>query len=263
MNDLNAVRVFLALMRTKSTSRAAMSLGRSQSYVSKILSKLRAELSDPLFLRSADGLTPTSYAIALEPKLSVAFDQLILAFEPDSFSPRELDKVTLHIAEPYLVTKGKAIIKALQRETDAAIDLRTWTANSEKLILLEEVDLGVHVLNDKPQSFYQKRLHRGSGAFTGNVEGGQYVKFVVSGINEEKHLFHQLDPTIEPRLYVDNYQLMAQLMDDFYTLEYKKMTDEMSPDLSLDIALIMKSSLRYSPKVQWLCELVTPILNQD
>ncbi|PHX05306.1 LysR family transcriptional regulator [Vibrio splendidus] len=263
MNDLNTLHVFLTLMKTQSTSRTAMAIGRSQSYVSKVLAKLREDLGDPLFLRDSTGLTPTTYAVSIEPKISAALGQLNQALEPEKFDPRQLEMVTLHIAEPYLVTRGKAIIQAIRSQTNAVIDIRTWGDTSESLILQGEVDLGLHVLSDKPQSFYQKRLHRGSGAFVGNVESKQYVKFVVPGVNDQIHHFHKLDPTIEPQVFVDNYQLMSQLMDEFYTLQYSKVMDNTQPDLSLEVALIMKSSRRYSPQTQWLCDLVTPILNQE
>ncbi|MGF1801436.1 LysR family transcriptional regulator [Vibrio gigantis] len=263
MHDYNALRIFLTLMRTKSTSRTAIALGRSQSYVSKALAQLRSELDDPLFLRQSDGLAPTSYALSIAPKIDIALKQLALALEPELFDPKRLESVTLHIAEPYLVTSGKEIIQAIRSQTNAVIDIRTWGDTSESLILQGEVDLGVHVLSDKPQSFYQKRLHRGSGAFIGNVESKQYVKFVVPGVNDQIHHFHKLDPTIEPQVFVDNYQLMSQLMDEFYTLQYSKVMDNTQPDLSLEVALIMKSSRRYSPQTQWLCDLVTPILNQE
>lgn len=263
INELNALRVFLAIMQTGSTSRAAIKLGRSQSYISKMLAQLREALDDPLFIRSPKGMVPTSYAVAIEPKLKIALETVFLALEPAHFNPRKLTKVSLHIIEPYLVQKGKEIIKAIQKETKAVIDIRTWGEHSESLILQEEVDLGIHILSDKPQSFYQKRLHQGSARFKGNISSQRYVKYVVAGVNEHENLFHKLDPTIMPQLYIDNYELMSQLMDDFYTLRYNTVSDELTQsDVSVDIALIVKSSRRHSAKIEWLCELLEPIINQ-
>ncbi|MEL0610303.1 LysR family transcriptional regulator [Vibrio echinoideorum] len=263
INELNVLRVFLALMQTGSTSRAAMKLGRSQSYISKMLAQLRETLDDPLFIRSPEGMVPTSYALAVEPKLKAALESVFLALEPAHFEPRKLTKVSLHIIEPYLVQKGSAIIKAIRQETDAIIDMRTWGEHSESLLLREDVDLGIHILSDKPQSFYQKRLHQGSASFKGNIGNREYVKYVVAGVNDHENLFNKLDPTIKPKLYIDNYQLMSQLMDDFYTLRYNKVSDELThADVSIDIALIVKSSRRHSAKIEWLCELVEPIINQ-
>ncbi|MFA0057804.1 hypothetical protein AB4509_24375, partial [Vibrio echinoideorum] len=55
----------------------------------------------------------------------------------------------------------------------------------------------------------------------------------------------------------------SQLMDDFYTLRDNKVSDELThADVSIDIALIVKPSRRHSAKIEWLCELVEPIINQ-
>ncbi|MEZ9418070.1 LysR family transcriptional regulator, partial [Vibrio sp. 10N.286.49.E1] len=90
MNELNALRVFLTLMQTGSTSRAAMKLGRSQSYISKVLAQLRETLDDPLFIRSSEGMVPTSYALAVEPKLKTALESVFLALEPEHIDPQKL-----------------------------------------------------------------------------------------------------------------------------------------------------------------------------
>lgn len=76
MNNLNNLHVFLLLMQTRSTQRCAAKLGRSQSYVSKVLAQLREELADPLFLRESTGLVPTDYANAIEPKIRIALEQI-------------------------------------------------------------------------------------------------------------------------------------------------------------------------------------------
>ncbi|WP_262415399.1 LysR family transcriptional regulator [Vibrio sp. SCSIO 43132] len=260
LSDLNFVPVFLALMQTHSTQKAALKLGRSQSYVSKVLAQLREELGDPLFVRGGDGLSPTSYACEIEPKLKTALEQVQQALHPEVFDPTRLDKVTLHIVEPYLVTCGSELIKAIRKETQAVIELRTWQKLSEPLIAEEDVDLGVHILSDKSQLFYQKKLHKGAGYIDGNPDG-EYVKFMVSGINEYTHHFHAIDPSIEPTIQIDNYELMNRLMDDCYTIRYAPFAahDHLTP-IELDIAIIVKASRRNHPKIQWLMSLVETVL---
>ncbi|RTZ17468.1 LysR family transcriptional regulator [Vibrio aquaticus] len=262
MHDLNALHVFISLMQTNSTQRAAQKLGRSQSYVSKVLSQLREELGDPLFVRDASGLVPTDYAKSIEPKIKGALDQLDLALVPVEFNPADLTKMTLHVVEPYLVEIGKSLIKAIRAQTDAVIELRQWSEHSERLILEEEVDLGLHVLTDKPQSFYQRKIHSGGGYFEGNRDG-EYVKFIISGINEHQDHFKTLEPDLEAGVIVDSVHLINQLMDDFFTLRYEPYYDEkrLSP-LNLDMALICKASLRLAEKQKWLMGLITPIVDE-
>ncbi|WP_117232677.1 LysR family transcriptional regulator [Vibrio maerlii] len=261
MRDLNALQVFLTLMQTHSTQRAALKLGRSQSYVSKVLAQLREDLDDPLFVRSVEGLSPTSYALSIEPKLRDAFDQVNLALNPEEFDPKQVDKVTLHIVEPYLIAIGKQIIETLRQETDAIIEMRIWSKLSENLIENEEVDLGLHILTDRSQVFYQRKLHNGSGFLDGN-RNGEYVKFLISGVNDYTNHFQVLDDTIEPTLYVDNYALMNQLMETCYTLRYAPHhEDSQATELNLEVAMVLKSSRRNSPKMKWLQSVIEPIVN--
>jgi DNA-binding transcriptional LysR family regulator len=63
--DLNLLLVFDALMRDASVSKAAKSLGRSQSSVSQALRKLREYFGDELFLTTRTGVAPTATALAL------------------------------------------------------------------------------------------------------------------------------------------------------------------------------------------------------
>ncbi|MBW3696020.1 LysR family transcriptional regulator [Vibrio sp. T187] len=261
MNDLNALHVFLALMQTRSTQRAAVKIGRSQSYVSKVLAQLREELNDPLFLREASGLAPSDYAQSIEPKVRAALAQLDLALEPENFDPMSLDKVTLHIVEPYLVQFGREIIRTIRAETNAVIELRQWGEHSESLIQSEDVDVGLHIINDKPQSFYQRRIHSGAGYFEGNRDG-EYVKFIISGVNEHADHFKALDPDVEVGVIVDSHHLMNQLMDDCFTLRYEPYLDkEQHHKLNIDVALITKASLRHAAIQKWLSELLVGIVD--
>jgi hypothetical protein len=248
-------------MQTHSTQRAATKLGRSQSYVSKVLAQLREELDDQLFLRSADGLAPTEYAIAIEPKVKAALEQVKLAIEPEVFSPKSIDKITLHIIEPYLIACGKEIIKTIRQHTQAPIEILQWNKTSESLILEEEVDVGVHALNDKPQTFYQRRIHRGTGQLHGNLDG-EFVKYVVAGVNDHSDLFKLIDPNLTATIFTDNHALMVQMLDECCTIRYSPEAIQAEPGIALDLALIVKASRRSSGKIKWLMELLLPILDK-
>lgn len=72
--DLAHLRAFDALMRERSVSRAAARLFLSQPALSAALKRLREVFGDPLFVRSPQGVTPTSRAHALAP----AIEQVLL-----------------------------------------------------------------------------------------------------------------------------------------------------------------------------------------
>lgn len=63
--DLNLLFVFDMLMQERNLSRAAERLHKSQPAVSNALSRLREQLGQPLFRRTAKGLEPTAGAMTL------------------------------------------------------------------------------------------------------------------------------------------------------------------------------------------------------
>ncbi|MET1077470.1 MAG: LysR family transcriptional regulator [Pseudomonas sp.] len=63
--DLNLLLVFDALMQEQNLSRAALRLHMSQPTVSNALARLRTQLGEPLFKRTARGMLPTAQAQAL------------------------------------------------------------------------------------------------------------------------------------------------------------------------------------------------------
>ncbi|NVD40750.1 glycosyl transferase family protein [Ensifer sp. HO-A22] len=66
--DMGRLRLLLALdtlLRENSVSRAAASVGLQPSAMSRLLSQLREEYGDPLFLRTGHGLRPTPFAETL------------------------------------------------------------------------------------------------------------------------------------------------------------------------------------------------------
>jgi len=60
--DLNGLAAFDAIRRTRSVSQAAIELNLAQSTLSNRLRRMRAELGDPLFVKTGDGMLPTPFA---------------------------------------------------------------------------------------------------------------------------------------------------------------------------------------------------------
>jgi DNA-binding transcriptional LysR family regulator len=63
--DIKLLRLLDQLYATRSVTRSAEALGQSQPTVSIWLARLRKELGDPLFVRTADGMLPTPRTDAL------------------------------------------------------------------------------------------------------------------------------------------------------------------------------------------------------
>lgn len=60
--DLNLLRVLVALAATRNVTQAALALDMSQSGFSTALARLRRDLDDPVFVRTATGMHPTPRA---------------------------------------------------------------------------------------------------------------------------------------------------------------------------------------------------------
>jgi DNA-binding transcriptional LysR family regulator len=74
--DLNLLRVFQVILTERSLTRAGLQLGLSQPAVSYALGRLRALFDDPLFVRTPDGMLPTSRAEQLAEPLSRAISSI-------------------------------------------------------------------------------------------------------------------------------------------------------------------------------------------
>jgi DNA-binding transcriptional LysR family regulator len=86
--DLNLLTVLATLLDTGSASEAAVRLGVSQPSVSGSLAKLRAHFNDPLFVRTAGGMTPTPRGAEVASTAREILRQVDERLRPDtSFDP--------------------------------------------------------------------------------------------------------------------------------------------------------------------------------
>lgn len=90
--DLNLLIVFDAVMQERSVTRAGRRIGLSQPAVSHALSRLRHMLKDDLFIRTPEGMVPTSRAEQLAEPLRRALSDMQLALEPETFSPKQASR---------------------------------------------------------------------------------------------------------------------------------------------------------------------------
>lgn len=88
--DLNLLLVFSAVMRERSVGKAADRLFIGPSAVSMALSRLRVAIGDQLFVKTSDGMEPTSSALALWKELVPALSSIessvrsVRSFDPSS-----------------------------------------------------------------------------------------------------------------------------------------------------------------------------------
>ncbi len=86
--DLNLLRIFLAVYRARSVSRAALDLGLTQPAVSNAMTRLRKQIGDPLFVPTSKGMEPTVVADDVAPAVATALSLVQQAVErPARFEP--------------------------------------------------------------------------------------------------------------------------------------------------------------------------------
>lgn len=103
--DLNLLTVFDAIMAEGNQSRAAHRLGMSQPAMSNALARLRAALDDPLFVRTAQGMTPTPRGRALAEPIRQALDLVQTGLErsrrDDDFDYRSSTRPAVVVVDDY------------------------------------------------------------------------------------------------------------------------------------------------------------------
>jgi DNA-binding transcriptional LysR family regulator len=96
--DLNLFVVFDVIYTEKNLTKAGQVLGITQPAVSNALSRLREQFSDELFIRSSNGMIPTSVAENMIGDIRVALDLIRNSItESETFSPKTA-KATFRIS---------------------------------------------------------------------------------------------------------------------------------------------------------------------
>ncbi len=140
--DLNLLKTFDVVMKTRSVNEAAETLGITAPAISHALNRLREQYQDPLFIRQGRGITPTNFAIELHAEIQEPLSLLLNGaksrqqFNPDTShrtfrlsSHKDIDLMLLpplidHLTQHAPNVKLCADVEHLD-ERDRQADLRT------------------------------------------------------------------------------------------------------------------------------------------
>jgi len=131
-HDLNLLPVFMALMEERSVTRAAHRLGITQPALSNALTRLRALLQDPLFIRERYGIAPTPKAEELAPSIAAALgtlDELVRGQQ--AFDPSKANQLITIAPNSYVEFVLAPAIVARLRERAPGIRLRLTPFGSD------------------------------------------------------------------------------------------------------------------------------------
>ena len=160
--DLNLLVVFQQLYDLRNTSQVAEKLGISQPAVSNCLARLRKQLNDELFQRSAHGMSPTPYADQIADAIGAGLTTLETGLGAvQNFDPATSERVfriamsemmeadILPILYHYLKTRAPGICIQSVGERDSLL---------KQELEQGDVDLAIGFFPQLQAGFYQRGL---------------------------------------------------------------------------------------------------------
>ncbi|MDB5963631.1 MAG: transcriptional regulator, LysR family [Polaromonas sp.] len=160
--DLNLFLVFQAIHATGSVTLAGDRIGMSQSAVSNALKRLRERFGDPLFVRTPNGMVPTTVATRLIAtvdegiaKFRQAIDQ-VGQFDPTSST--QLFRIAINdigqlVLVPKLLASARALAPGIRFET-----VEVTPGNCRQLMVDGKIDLAIGSWEPLGTGIYQQRL---------------------------------------------------------------------------------------------------------
>jgi DNA-binding transcriptional LysR family regulator len=139
--DLNLLRLFDAVYRTRNVSRAAELLDLTQPAASQGLSRLRTLIQDPLFMRTAGGVQPTPKAQRLAEPVRQALATLEQALgETAGFDPAQSTRTfQIHMSD---IGESRFLPELMVALRERAPGVRVQTQPVPREQLMEALDAG-------------------------------------------------------------------------------------------------------------------------
>jgi len=161
--DLNLLVALDALLAERSVSRAAVRLHLSQPATSALLARLRQLFGDPLLLRSARGMLPTSRALELLGPVKQVLDEIDAIVQPRTAFDPDIAEHTFTLSASDYVEYAllPTLVDYLERQAPRvrlavrSLDLQTVAKQME----IGEVDLCITGLLNAPAGLHQQPLY--------------------------------------------------------------------------------------------------------
>lgn len=160
--DLNLLKVFDAILRERSVTRAAESLGTTQSALSHSLNRLRDYFRDPLFVKGAEGMVATRKAEALRRPVTEVMGVLRQRIISEaSFDPAGANRVfTLCMTDMGELVFLPPLVELFRRHASGC-RLRTLQVPAEQiegLLGAGDADLALGSFRAPAETLYRQRL---------------------------------------------------------------------------------------------------------
>ena len=164
--DFNLLKALQALLDTRSVTQTGERLGLSQPAASRVVARLRAELDDPLLVRTAKGYVLTPRAESLWVGTRDALAQVQRVFEPIHFNPAASDRTFRLATTDYGVLASVVPLSKVLSEKAPRLGLGVQPWNDDTLNALEQgrIDLALYADDPLPPDFHYRDLYRESYA---------------------------------------------------------------------------------------------------
>ena len=159
--DLNLLKLFDALIKERSVTRAGQKLGLSQPAASRGLGRLRRMLGDKLVIPTAKGLELTPRAAFLSEPVAKLLEEAKQIVAPSIFSPSETTGRISIAANDHmsLLLMPKLLSKLATLAPNLDLEIAAPSGDNVKLVAQGEVDLAIGVYDKLPARFHQRSLY--------------------------------------------------------------------------------------------------------
>ncbi|ENA2731941.1 TPA: LysR family transcriptional regulator [Vibrio parahaemolyticus] len=149
---LELMKTMVLLYHNPNLKKVGDILNKSESAVSRDITKLRERLNDPIFIRSAQGMELTPLVQQLAPQVEQHYNQIANVLKQAATSYTDFSQYTQPIVIAlnsyiYQYAAAKLTKVLLQHFPQATVHIQRWGKNSLDGIDLGDIDIGVHFSN--------------------------------------------------------------------------------------------------------------------
>ncbi len=159
--DLNLLKLFEALVKERSVTRAGQTLGLSQPAASRGLGRLRRLLNDRIVVRASQGLELTPRAEALSEPVARLLEDARSIVAPSTFEPSTASSQFTIAANDHatLLLMPALLSKLAQLAPGLDIKIPPASGDNVNLITQGDADLAIGVYGALPARFHQRFLY--------------------------------------------------------------------------------------------------------
>jgi DNA-binding transcriptional LysR family regulator len=190
--DLNLLIYLDVLLREKNVTRAASRLNITQPAMSNGLKRLRTLFSDPILVRTSEGMVPTERARSLAPTIRKILLELEEALQgEEEFNEQNSQRVFRIMASDYAAsTLIPSLLRKLnQIAPNVTMDIMTPSDVTFHDVEAGKIDMAINRFDELPQSFHQKTIWRDTFACLLSADNEVVSKFNLNSYLASKHVW--------------------------------------------------------------------------